>query len=452
MKQLLEFEKWIDTTIQEANTIGAPMKTIGDRPIPRSQDIQYQASLKYPDRSSEQALQLYVADKMKSSEEMDLAQNKLINAQKKENEKLRRSLQNLDTELSDHERQAKQTDVDVARLKDLSSKLKPAGELQQQTIKADTDKVEAMLRNVEELQNKPGVDNEKFKELQDKVEKINNTSGLENADIEKVQQSLNILAQKQQVSGQMFDKVMLQLEKTQKDLEDKEIRFQKSTERNRAQKAEWGTKFADLNKKIQDIESKATQTLGDLTQSTEQAKELSDRLDKKTKELSLYLPVVKRIAQPDTDTSAQDNIIPMAKTAKRQPPKFNVPDFPSDEIERINVAEDLRRTDHNAAFVDWVEKYTPYILNALHRKYPDVREKFNDKQAIEGIYEYMPALWAMDEITQATMDDLLDVVYSNLHSAGPQPMQQDLFPKLDEAYENILDNIIGLPEIFKKHK
>lgn len=452
MKQLVEFENWIDNTILEANTLGAPIKSIGDRPIPRAQDIQYQASLKYPDRSPDQALQLYVADKMKSSEEMDLAQNKLINAQKRENEKLRRNLQDLSTELTDHERQAKDTDVEVSRLRDLSAKLKPSSELQQQTAKADADKIEAMMREVEKIQNKPGLDDKKFKELQDKVEKINNTSGLENNDIEKVQQSLGLLAQKQEVSGQMFDKVMLQLEKTQKDLDQKEIRFQKSTDRNRAQRAEWGTKFADLNKKIQDIENQATQTLGDLTQSTEQAKELSDKLDRKTKELSLYLPAVKRMALPGEEPQSTDNVIPMTKAQKRPGPKFNIPDFPTDEPKMTAIGEDLRRTDQNAAFVDWVEKYTPYILNALHRKYPDVKQDFNDRQAVEGIHEYMPALWAMDEITQATMDDLLDVVYSNLHSAGPQPMQQDLFPKLDEAYERILDSIIGLPEIFKKHK
>jgi hypothetical protein len=62
----------------------------------------------------------------------------------------------------------------------------------------------------------------------------------------------------------------------------------------------------------------------------------------------------------------------------------------------------------------------------------------------------MPALWAMDEITQATMDDLIDVVHNNLVKQGPIPSQQNLFPKLDETYENILDRIIGLPEIFKK--
>jgi myosin heavy subunit len=445
MKQLLELENWIDNTISEANTV-AP-QTIKDRPLPRSQDIQYKANVKFPDRTPEQALQLYVADKIKSSEEMDLAQNKLINAQKKENEKLVRNLKDLSSELNDHERQAQHTDREVSRLKDLSAKLKSAGDVTQQTAQADASNIQNMIKDLEKVQMKPGLDDKKYNELQNKIEQIKSSSNLENSDVENVQKSLALLTAKQEVSREMFNKVMLQLEKTQKDLDEKEVRFQKSTSRNKLQRAEWGTKFADLNKKIQDIENKANATLGDLESSTQQAKEISDKLDSKTKELSLYLPGIKRIVKPEDDETTTSNVYPMRKQV---PPKFNIPDFAMNEPGTQQVGEDLRRTPNNAAFVDWVEKYTPYIMSVLHKKYPDTKTEFPDEQSIEAIHEYMPALWAMDEITQATMDDLIDVVHNNLVKQGPIPSQQNLFPKLDEAYENILDRIIGLPEIFKK--
>ena len=51
------------------------------------------------------------------------------------------------------------------------------------------------------------------------------------------------------------------------------------------------------------------------------------------------------------------------------------------------------------------------------------------------------------------MNDFLDVIYYNLEEEGPDP-QRDLFTtadSLNETYERMLDTVIGLPEIFKKH-
>jgi len=122
MKELVELESWANRIVTN--------EAVQDRPLARNQDIQYQASRKYPDRSPEQALNLYVADKMNDNDSMNLNQNKLINAQKRENEKLSRTVQELGQELHDHERIAQDTGKELDRLKQLSAQLKPAGEIQ----------------------------------------------------------------------------------------------------------------------------------------------------------------------------------------------------------------------------------------------------------------------------------------------------------------------------------
>ena len=77
MKEIEIFESWANSIITN--------EAVEDRPLSRSQDIQYQASKQYPDRSPEQALQLFVAKKLSDNEKTDMDQTKGINSQKREN-------------------------------------------------------------------------------------------------------------------------------------------------------------------------------------------------------------------------------------------------------------------------------------------------------------------------------------------------------------------------------
>ena len=108
MKEIQIFESWADSII--AN------EAIEDRPLSRGQDIQYQASKQYPDRSPEQALQLFVAKKLADNEKTDMDQTKGINSQKRENEQLRKTVKELEHELDFYERE-------VDRIKSLTAKL-----------------------------------------------------------------------------------------------------------------------------------------------------------------------------------------------------------------------------------------------------------------------------------------------------------------------------------------
>ena len=55
--------------------------------LPVDKDLIYRAKNKYPGYSSEQAMILLISDEMKNQEKTDSVQNKLIDTQKRENER-----------------------------------------------------------------------------------------------------------------------------------------------------------------------------------------------------------------------------------------------------------------------------------------------------------------------------------------------------------------------------
>ena len=105
------------------------------RSIPVAKDLMYKARVKYPGYDDQAALTLYMADQFQNQLTVDLDQNKVINAQKRENEKLKSGLNKLGQELNDIEIDSQNTDQELERLKQLSGKLKPEGEVRQAATK-----------------------------------------------------------------------------------------------------------------------------------------------------------------------------------------------------------------------------------------------------------------------------------------------------------------------------
>jgi hypothetical protein len=131
MKEIKLFEEWAERTI--ANEKAAPEKK--ERPLPRDMDLQYQASRKYPDRTPDQAMQLYIADKFSDNEEVDSQQNVSIQSQRRENTRLKKTVQALSQELAAHEEEAQRTEQEVQRLKDLSTRLRSSNDQYAQAAK-----------------------------------------------------------------------------------------------------------------------------------------------------------------------------------------------------------------------------------------------------------------------------------------------------------------------------
>jgi hypothetical protein len=279
MKEIKLLESWADdiTEFKQPTRMGTPMTAKADRPLPRNIDIQYKAQRAHPELSPEQALALYMNDELVDKEKMDFAQNKLINTVKRENEKLRKNVTDIGNELHDLERQEAETDKEVARLRDLSAKLRPAGEVQQMAAKASADKVQNMLSDLEKLQNKPGVDDAKYQELVDKVNRIK-SGPVDNTDVQKVQAALAALGQRQNVDDELFNKVMGRLETTEKELAAKEKRFQKSITKNAEKIGQWGNKFGDLDDKVKKIEVRAKEVLDNVEKENDNLQDKFNRL------------------------------------------------------------------------------------------------------------------------------------------------------------------------------
>lgn len=487
MKEIKLLESWADKVI--AN------EAIQDRPLGRDQDIQYQASRKFPDRSPEQALQMYVADKIQSSEKMDFEQNKLINSQKRENEKLRRSLRDLSQELTDHERQAAQTDQEVARLKDLSSKLKPAGELQQQLAKASSEKLQAMLGDVEKLKGKPGMDEKKYQELANKVNAIKSNAGDE--EVQKVQAALAALGQRQDIDDRLFNQVMGRLDQTQASLDAKEARFRKYIAKKggeiTAQTKSHGEemkKYSEIVNKYKDDIENFRKYMDSAKQEVAQTKAEVDALKQdaevRMQEIDLLSPMLRKAAtQQRTDKPKADVNFDMdrdfkqamgaasptaapatkaATAAKRKKKDLtdleksselqrsygmtaqSAPDVSSDPFTQQDLTEDLRQYD-DPEFLDWANKNMPVIIRMFFNRYPELETRYDPDQVKEVIADYLPYLYQYDEIDIETMNKFLDFIKNKMRKEGGRPVQRSLFNGLTEAYEAELDKIIGLDYI-----
>ena len=166
IKQLTEFSNWVDTTIN--GIITEKQDKPDERSLERKRDITYLARQKYPDYPVTQAVELYLADKLTDFEQRDAEQNRVINLQRRENEKLKSGLGSLNQELQDVEASSEKTDIEIARLKQLSGQLKTDVEQR----RASTQEVDNLLNQVEQLKNKPGVTPEQYKEVRDRVEKF----------------------------------------------------------------------------------------------------------------------------------------------------------------------------------------------------------------------------------------------------------------------------------------
>jgi hypothetical protein len=245
MKHLKEFESWANGIYEAA--IEKPT----EKQISRERDIVYQASRDYPDLNKEQALGLYLDDKLKDFDRRDMDQNAVINAQRKENAKLTANLNQLQRTLQSVEDSGKDSDAEIQRLKSLSGKLSTDVQ-QRQVSSAD---VARMLAQVEELKNKPGMDEKKYTELKqdletakqniskinpeqfsDLTDKIKTLSGEQTIEKERLAQLGNLAAklttQQQDVAAQKTDVMskLSQLEKRQQELEQREKQIGKEIE------------------------------------------------------------------------------------------------------------------------------------------------------------------------------------------------------------------------------
>lgn len=203
MREFKEFDNWasniVESAIYEKREEG-PIK----REIPQAQDIVYQARRKYPDLEVNQALSLFLADKLEDFDRRDLDQNAVINAQRRENAKLNQNLTKLQQELDGIEASSERTDSEIERLKALSGKL--STDIEQRVVSARD--IERALAQVEELRNKPGMSEEKYEELKKKIETAqDNRDRINPEEFKKFTEQITTLAAEQRIEKDQLSRL-----------------------------------------------------------------------------------------------------------------------------------------------------------------------------------------------------------------------------------------------------
>jgi predicted nucleic acid-binding Zn-ribbon protein len=260
--QLIEFDNWANDIINNCLSENSNKnKTVGE--IPKERDIKYMAVRAYPNRDEDQAIALYLSDKLDDFDKRDLQQNQVINAQRRENEKLKSNFTALQQELQDIETGSKQTDTEVERLKQLSGQLKTDIE----TRRVSSDEIQRALAEVEKLRNKPGMSDEKYLELKKKIEAAQqNKNGINPEQFKKFTEQLNALNGEQKIEKEQLSRLG-------------RIADQIETERK-----EISTARSDLENRISNLERRETEI----------SKEIEKEVEEETQELKKRLVSYKR--------------------------------------------------------------------------------------------------------------------------------------------------------------
>ena len=221
--------------------------------LPVDKDLIYRAKNKYPGYSSEQAMILLISDEMKNQEKTDSVQNRLIDTQKRENERLRGAVDSLGQELQDFEQQSQETDREVERLKQLSSTLTTGGSDTKRKAKLSADDLEKLQQDLETLKTKPGMDPKKFQQLEQQIRIMTANPSASDADLAKINSLVDTLNKQKTVGDDLYKKVEDQLVSTQQELDKKEGRFSKYIEKKKGELGDIQTQHSGEIKKYSDI-------------------------------------------------------------------------------------------------------------------------------------------------------------------------------------------------------
>ena len=221
--------------------------------LPVDKDLIYRAKNKYPGYSSEQAMILLISDEMKNQEKTDSVQNRLIDTQKRENERLRGAVDSLGQELQDFEQQSQETDREVERLKQLSSTLTTGGSDTKRKAKLSADDLEKLQQDLETLKTKPGMDPKKFQQLEQQIRIMTANPSASDADLAKINSLVDTLNKQKTVGDDLYKKVEDQLVSTQQELDKKEGRFSKYIEKKKGEIGDIQTQHSGEIKKYSDI-------------------------------------------------------------------------------------------------------------------------------------------------------------------------------------------------------
>ena len=338
------------------------------------QDLLYKAKQKYPQYSGEQALTLYIADEMKEKDKTDSNQNRLIDTQKRENERLRSVVDNLgqtvEQEIQQVAQQAEINDNEISRIKQLTGTLSQGGTDTQRKAKLSSDDLEKLQKELKQLKTKPGMDSEKFNQLKKQIETMVSNPSIDDKEIQKINSLVNTLTQQRQVGDTLYKKIEDQLRKTQSDLDKKEGRFSKYIEKKKGeigniqqQNAGEIKKYSDIVKSYQqDIEKFNSQVQklnkdrefinnekqimvdlrGEVQQNAEIIQQNADNINKDAKEAEVLLKAIKQLYTKNVKDIDDTPSTPDADDTPSIPDADDTPSTP-DSDDFIPSRDDIRK-------------------------------------------------------------------------------------------------------------
>ena len=371
--------------------------------LPVDKDLIYRARNKYPGYSSEQAMILLIADEMKNQEKTDSNQNKLIDTQKRENERLRGILDNLgqtvEQEIQQVAQQAEINDREIERIKSLTGQLSQGGTDTEIKAKVSGDDLEKLQQDFEMLKTKPGMDLEKYKKLQKQMTELINNRSFDNTDLAKVKPLLNTLNKQKTVGDELYQRLEDQLRKTQSDLDKKEGRFSKYIEKKKGEIGSIQKQNADEIKKYSDIVQSYQQDIekfnsqvqklnkdrefinnekqimldlrGEVQQNAQNIQQNADNINNDAKEAAELLKVIKQLYTKnvkDVDDTPSTSAVDDVKGNTPQP-----------DTEPNLAKEPLEEPVTTPSKNNVIQLPPPNYLNDLYPKGDTIDSKDNDK-------------------------------------------------------------------------
>ena len=438
--------------------------------LPIDKDLLYKARQKYPQYSGEQALTLYIADEMEEKTKVDSNQNRLIDTQKRENERLRGAVQSLGQELQDFEQQSQETDREVERLKQLSSRLSQGNTDTQGKAKVSADDLQKLEKDLEIVKAKPGIDSEKVKKLEDEIKKVTSNPSFGNQELEKIQNIVSAFKNTQAVSDDTYKKAFVQLQntdielaKTREELDRKEERFKNyiaktgQTVRTSSEEIKkysdivnsYKSQINDINKELNKMQSEKD-IIYDLRAGIQQdAEDINSMKIDISQSLDFINQYMEKMSGGQPDKKVADISWLVGNNQKQQ--NANPANVQESITEDYEVAPARRYS--NPKYNEWIHKHFSGLFSLFTRKFNKelVDKGYSDRQIADTLEEYVPLLYNLgDEKTPLTPQQVQLWIDNVKLKLWERPVQHELFSEsLDKTYARMLDNIIGLDYIKK---
>ena len=462
---------------------------------PINRGLLYTARQNYPEFSDQPivALDYYLADELEKKTKVDSNQNRLIDTQKRENDRLRGAVQSLGQELQDFEQQSQETDREVERLKQLSGKISQGDATTQRKAKIEADDLQKLEKEIQNLKSKPGIDAEKVKKLEDQVKQIAKNPSFDNSQLDRVQGIVNSFNSKQVVSDDLYQRAFSELTKLQANLDAKEVRFRNyiskkgGEARTSSQEIKkysdivkgyktdidkFGNQMKDVTDQLASIKKEKDITYQLRAGVQQNAQEISDMKDQIQGQLDLITNMTNKLTnQASNDSVMQEpagagpraDVLNRMAVPKGKQAEKNITKGAEQMIGR-KLAEGIDSKPirplqkyKNPKYNEWITKHLPALVQIFKNRYWEELENpktaYTDKQIHHIIEKYTPLLYnSGDENTPLTaeqVDNWIAVVKNKLWEQSTQ-QQFDLFAEgLDKTYARMLDDIIGLDYIKK---